>query len=82
MRNVKNKKMPELILKFNLPEEQTEADMATNATGLFSAIHDFKNELRGKLKHGNYTDEEYAILENLSNSFYEMLENNNVSKLF
>lgn len=74
--------MPELILKFNLPEEQTEADMATNAIGLFSAIHDFKNELRSKLKHGNYTDEEHAILDSLSDLFYEILENNNVSKLF
>ena len=74
--------MPELILKFNLPEEQAEADIATNAIGLFSAIHEFKNELRGKLKHGDYTDEEYAILEKISDLFYEMLENNNISKLF
>ncbi len=82
MRSVKLKKMPELILKFNLPDEQTEADIATNSTGLYSAIHDFKNELRGKLKHGNYTEEEYAILESISDSFHEMLENNNVLKLF
>lgn len=74
--------MPELILKFNLPEEQTEADMATSALGLFSAIHDFKNELRGKLKHGNYTDDEYAILDQLNDLFHEILENNNISKLF
>ena len=74
--------MPELILKFNLPEEQNEADMATSALNMFCAIHDFKNDLRSKLKHGNYTDEEYKIYEEINESFNTILEEHNVLKFF
>lgn len=74
--------MPELILKFNLPEEQNEADITTSAMGMFSAIHYFKEELRSRLEHGNFNDKEREFLDSISELFYEALDDNNVLKLF
>lgn len=74
--------MPELILKFNLPEENDAADLAVNASGLHNALWDFKQELRNMLKHGNHSSVESAILEEINELFYKKLEDNKVSQLF
>jgi len=74
--------MPELILKFNLPEDGEAADIAIGASGMHSAIWNFKQELRSKLKHGDYKGKEYDLLEEINELFIKELDDNNVLKLF
>ena len=74
--------MAELTLKFNLPEESEAADITLAANSMHSAIFDFKQDLRSKLKHGEYKDDVYDMLEEISELFYKHLEDNNVLKLF
>lgn len=72
--------MSKLKLEFNLPEEQQEADVATNAQRLHTAIFDFMNHIRNKRKHG--TEEEQEAYESVSKDFYECIEDNQISHLF
>ena len=74
--------MPELTLKFNLPEETSESEITLGANGMHSAIWNFDQELRTKIKHGNYSDKEYELLESLRDLLHYELDNHNVSKLF
>lgn len=74
--------MSELILKFNLPKESEEAKITFGANGMHSAIWNFKEELRKKIKHGNYSDKEEALLEEINKLFIEELDDNDVLKLF
>ena len=74
--------MPELILKFNLPDESDAADITVNADGMHNAIWNFKQELRSKLKHGSYKGKEYDLLEEINELFIKELDDNNVLKLF
>lgn len=74
--------MPELILKFNLPDESDAADIAVNAGGMHNAIWNFKQDIRNRLKHGNYTDKEYVLLEEINETLLKELDDNNVLKLF
>jgi len=74
--------MPELILKFNLPEEYTESNIAIGAQGMHSAIWALKQNLRGKLKHGQYTECEFKLLEEINDFLNGELDDNNVTKLF
>lgn len=84
MMNVKQniKTMPELILKFNLPEEQSEADTTLAANRLFITLWDLKQELRNKIKYGEYSDKEYKLLEEIEEFLNDAIHNNNVSQLF
>jgi len=43
--------MPKLILEFNLPEEQYEADIANKAMDLRCLVNDLENILRSASKH-------------------------------
>lgn len=72
--------MSKLKIEFNLPEEQHEADIVTNAHKLHNAIHEFMNHIRNKKKHGS--DEEQEAYESVSKAFYDCIEDNNVSHLF
>lgn len=74
--------MSELILKFNLPEEQEEANIVLSASGMHNTIWNFRQELRNKIKYGNHTEEEDKILEEIKDLLNNELENNNVLNLF
>jgi predicted house-cleaning noncanonical NTP pyrophosphatase (MazG superfamily) len=74
--------MPELTLKFNLPEESEDAEITLAANGMHSVIWDFKQELRSKLKYGEYKEETYKLLEELSEFFHDKISENCISKLF
>jgi sulfatase maturation enzyme AslB (radical SAM superfamily) len=45
--------MSKLILKFNLPEEETEANFALKGGEYFLVLHDFYQKLRHITKYGN-----------------------------
>ena len=74
--------MSKITIEFNIPEEQEQANITLGASGMHSVIWNFKQELRNKIKYGNYSDKEYELLEKLSEEFYQELTNHNVTSLF
>jgi len=46
-----------MILEFNLPEEQQEANEAMNVSALSTAIFNYNQKLRGAIKHSNNPEE-------------------------
>lgn len=74
--------MPEVIIKFNLPEEQEAINIAMGADGMHSAIFNLKQALRSKLKHGQYEGEEYRLIEEINDLLNQELDDHNVLKLF
>jgi hypothetical protein len=56
--------MPEIILKFTLPEEQAEAKLAQTGPGLFGVVWDLDQQLRSWLKHGHQFKTATEALEN------------------
>lgn len=74
--------MPELTLKFNLPEETEESRIALAAQDLHTVIFDLKQDLRSKLKHGAYKADEDKMLEEINEMLIRLLNENNVINLF
>ncbi len=74
--------MPEINIKFNLPEESENLKITLAAQDLHSVIFDFKQELRGKLKHGEYKDKQYEMLDMINELLLSHLRENNVIELF
>jgi hypothetical protein len=42
------------------------------------AIWDMQQEFRGRLKHGQLSDEEYEVTKKLSDRFYQILNENGI----
>lgn len=66
-------------LTFNLPEEQEEFNMATQAHKLYFAISDFDNFLRNKIKHTDLTDEQYAVYDTIRQELWNRLSEENIT---
>jgi hypothetical protein len=62
------------ILKFKLPEERLEHEMALKASDYASALSSIREHLRGKLKHGELSEEQRAVLEELQRFVCEQTE--------
>jgi len=60
--------MIEIKLKCESPSE---AAMYMEAPRLRGAMDDYAYWLRNKLKHGDHTEEEHALLETVSMEFYD-----------
>jgi hypothetical protein len=60
-------------IEFNLPEDQTEFEIATNANKYYSALFKFQQYLRNKLKHQELTTEQEAVVEKIQSDFLQML---------
>ena len=66
------------ILEFNLPEDQHEYDIATQAPRLQSFLWDFSQQLRSWYKyHNDFTDSNDA-LEKIREEFYRLLNTHNI----
>jgi hypothetical protein len=52
----------EAILKFQLPEDQQEFDMAVKASDIHAALWDFKQKLRGHIKYEEHPAEVHEML--------------------
>jgi len=48
--------MPKVIIEFNLPEEDYEYNLATNASRYHGILWDFQMWLRNKVKYENRTE--------------------------
>ena len=62
--------MIEIKLKCETPAE---AEMYLEAPRLRGALDDFAYWLRNKIKHGDHTEEEHALLQEVSKEFYDRL---------
>jgi hypothetical protein len=76
--------MSQLILKFNLPEEETEANFALKGGEYFLILHDLCQKLRDITKYGNNpfngkTASEQEIL--LAEQIREYLSEQNIDEL-
>ena len=60
------------MIKILLKCETTEkATMYLEAPRLRGALDDFAYWLRNKIKHGDHTEEEHALLEEVNKEFYD-----------
>jgi hypothetical protein len=65
--------MRQLLLKFDLPEDQQEAEEAQKAGDYQGALFDFSQHLRSKLKHGELSPVEFQVYEEIREKFWEIL---------
>jgi len=69
------------ILEFNLPEDQTDYQMANDASKMFHTLWEMKQWLRGQLKfpdNMNLSDDGYKVLEECRDKLNELLIDNNL----
>lgn len=57
--------MPKAILKFDLPDEQGDFDAAIHGREALSVLWDIDQRLRSLLKHGNPTEQEARLAEEI-----------------
>ena len=67
------------ILEFNLPEEQAEHYCAIKGADMLNVLWDLKAELRGMLKYGEITSEQYDIVEQIQTFLLSSLNDNDVN---
>ncbi len=68
------------ILEFNLPEDQTEYQMANDASNMFSTLWDMKQWLRAQVKYfpDERSQEVYDAFEECRDKLNELLIDNNL----
>ena len=66
--------MATLELRFALPEEKNDANLALNAVNWYLAVYDIVSELRRLLKHGGAGDESEAF----NKWVWDMLSDRNI----
>lgn len=63
------------ILEFTA-EEQDEANIAINGWRYHSVIWELQQFLRGEMKHGDLSDEQYKSYEKIRTKLFELIEEN------
>jgi len=68
------------ILEFNLPEDQTEYQIANDASKMFSVLWDMKQWLRAQVKYApdEMSQEAYDTFEECKEKLNELLIDNNL----
>ena len=68
------------ILEFELPDDQSEYELAVNAEKMYNALWEIKQLIRSKLKYNpdELTDVELRQWEIMQDEFYCILDNNNL----
>ena len=71
----------EAILKFSLPNDKWEFQMANESAGMHSVIWDMDQWLRGKIKHApdNMSEDTYNAFEVCREQLHEFINDNNIS---
>lgn len=67
------------ILEFNLPEDDAEFYYATKATDMVNALWEIQQELRKLWKYEELNEDEWQMVERIRDSFYEIIQQNNVN---
>ena len=71
----------EAILKFNLPEDNTEFEMAVNASKMYSVLWDMDQWLRAQYKYmpdAEYSEDKYNTFEKCREHLREIMFENGV----
>lgn len=70
----------EAILKFNLPEDHTEFDLAVKGCDWFHAMWELDQWLRSQTKHApeGMTDDTYQAFEDTRDKLHEILQENSL----
>jgi len=66
------------ILKFDLPEEREEFELASNAVNYSIVLSDIDNYLRSKIKHTDLTDEQYKVYEEIREQLWNYINENGI----
>ena len=66
-------------LEFNLPEEQAEHYCAIKGADMLNVLWELKAELRGMLKYGELTDQQYEIVEKIQGFLIDSLNENEIN---
>lgn len=71
------------ILEFNLPEDQSEYDLAINGIKYYSALSDIREWLRRRLKYESelMTPPYRAAFEEMQEEFFNILQSSGVEEL-
>lgn len=74
-----NKKM-KAIIKFKLPEEQSEFDMFNQSSSMFNVLWEMHQYLRSKTKYAteDTTEDTYNAFEDCRDAFNQLLNENNI----
>ena len=67
------------ILEFNLPEEQAEHYCAMKGADMLNVLFELRVQLRGLLKYGELTDQQYEIVEKIQEFLFTSLNENDVN---
>lgn len=70
--------MPEHILKYQIPEEQDEFELAINGNKWYGCMWDLDQELRNWLKHGHDFKSVDEALEKIRSDIYDMMKERNL----
>lgn len=69
------------ILKFNLPEETTEFNLASRAIGWYSSLWELDQWLRSQMKYhdASYSQEEWDVLEKVRHELHDIMLKNHIT---
>ena len=73
-----NQNKMKAVLKFNLPDDQHEFDMAVQGGKMYLALWDISKELRTLWKYEELSEEEWNMVERIRDKFYEILDDNQI----
>lgn len=71
--------MPKATLTYDLPEEQTDFDMATHATDMWIVLGELDNELRSHLKYDSHPEWHGETVEAIRKILWDMRAERNVN---
>jgi hypothetical protein len=69
------------ILEFNLPDDQQDFELASNAMKFWSVLYELDQDLRSKTKYASddLPQDKYDAYQEVRDMLYELMSNNNIS---
>jgi hypothetical protein len=69
------------ILEFNLPDDQQDFQLASNAMKFWSVLYELDQDLRSKTKYApdSLSQDKYDAYEEVRDMLYELMRNENIS---
>jgi hypothetical protein len=67
------------ILEFNLPDDQSNFDLALQSANMYSSLHEIEQEIRRLWKYEELSEEQFKIVEQIRDKFNEILIENNIN---
>jgi hypothetical protein len=61
------------ILEFNLPEDQSDFDLAVKAVDMRIALDGIREYLRGKVKYDTHDEKKWEAYDEVYQQFYEII---------